>query len=223
MDSARCHLTESVRELYQQHTKVAVIPGGITKFLQPLDVGINKPFKDNLKRGWARWMNNVTKAQFTKSGVTKRMSYSEAAQLVADSFYAISKETIINSFRKAPQSCDVSFRTFAYGLSAKPCLGPWIQGDVRPAACVPLKEASGTQNKLILKYSRFFADYHAKKILKTDAGIRRKLQSKFQSPYKFLLVCARHEYALHRCRCENMYAVLDCTRQLALFSFFFIF
>ena len=46
-------------------------------------------------------MNDVTKAQFTKSGIRKRMRYSEAAQLVAESFYAISKETIVNSFRKA--------------------------------------------------------------------------------------------------------------------------
>ena len=39
LDSARCHLTEPVRTLFKQHTKVAVIPGGLTKIPQPLDVG----------------------------------------------------------------------------------------------------------------------------------------------------------------------------------------
>lgn len=90
LDSARYHLTESVRELYQKHTKAVVLPGGMTKFLQPLDVGVNKPFKDNLKKGWERWMGDTTKAQFTKSGIRKGISYSEAATLVGESFYSIS-------------------------------------------------------------------------------------------------------------------------------------
>ena len=101
LDSARCHLTDNVRKFYKEHTKVAVIPAGMTKYLQPLDVGINKPFKDNLKRGWKAWMNDTTKAQYTKSGIRKRMSYGEVAQLVSESFYSISQQTIQNSFRKA--------------------------------------------------------------------------------------------------------------------------
>ncbi|CAJ0603024.1 unnamed protein product [Cylicocyclus nassatus] len=45
LDSARCHLTEDVRELFKEHSKIAVIPGGMTKYLKPLDVGINNPSK----------------------------------------------------------------------------------------------------------------------------------------------------------------------------------
>ena len=104
-DSARCHITDEVKQFCRQHTKIAVIPGGLTKILQPLDVGINKPFKDNLKDGWERWMANETNATYTKSGIRRRMRYQEAARLVSESFYSISTDTILHSFEKA--LCDV--------------------------------------------------------------------------------------------------------------------
>lgn len=100
-DSARCHLTDEVKEFCQHHTKIAVIPGGLTKLLQPLDVGINKPFKDHLRQGWERWMADENNAQYTKSGIRKRMSYSEAAFLVSDSFKAVTADVISHSFKKA--------------------------------------------------------------------------------------------------------------------------
>ncbi|CAJ0589623.1 unnamed protein product [Cylicocyclus nassatus] len=92
LDSARCHLTEDVRELFKEHSKIAVIPGGMTKYLQPLDVGISKPFKDNLRAGWERWM--ADSARDTTGGARKRMTYGEVAALVYESFNAITEETI---------------------------------------------------------------------------------------------------------------------------------
>ncbi|CAJ0601238.1 unnamed protein product [Cylicocyclus nassatus] len=99
LDSARCHLTEDVRELFKEHSKIAVIPGGMTKYLQPLDVGISKPFKDNLRAGWERWM--ADSARDTTGGARKRMTYGEVAALVYESFNAITEETIANSFTRA--------------------------------------------------------------------------------------------------------------------------
>ncbi|VDL62964.1 unnamed protein product [Nippostrongylus brasiliensis] len=101
LDSARCHLTDSLRHLYKESSKIAVIPGGLTKHLQPLDVGINKPFKDKMKEGWEQWMADTTKASYTASGRRKRMTYSEVAALVCNSFFSISADTIVNSFRRA--------------------------------------------------------------------------------------------------------------------------
>ena len=44
---------------------MAVIPGVLIRFLQPLDVSINKPFKDLVRHFWNQWMLNGDKT-FTK-------------------------------------------------------------------------------------------------------------------------------------------------------------
>jgi hypothetical protein len=50
-DSFRGHLEESVKIKFKQHNfHLAVIPAGLTSVCQPLDVSINKPFKDNLRK-----------------------------------------------------------------------------------------------------------------------------------------------------------------------------
>ena len=48
-DSFRAHLTGEVKaDLKRRKIDVAVIPGGLTPVLQPLDKCLNKPFKDNV-------------------------------------------------------------------------------------------------------------------------------------------------------------------------------
>ena len=56
-DSFKGHLEESVKEKFREYGfNLAVIPGGLTSICQPLDVAINKPFKDNLCKEWHLWM-----------------------------------------------------------------------------------------------------------------------------------------------------------------------
>ena len=56
-DKFSAHLTEGVRKtLDDTKTDIAVIPGGLTSILQPLDVSLNKPFKDELRKRWTAWM-----------------------------------------------------------------------------------------------------------------------------------------------------------------------
>ena len=51
MDSFRAHLTETMRSACRQaNVRQAIIPGGMTIFLQPLDLVVNKSFKCLLKR-----------------------------------------------------------------------------------------------------------------------------------------------------------------------------
>ena len=52
-DQFRAHKMEKVKEkLKTLKITQAMIPGGLTSVLQPLDVVINKPFKDRLRQKW---------------------------------------------------------------------------------------------------------------------------------------------------------------------------
>ena len=49
LDSFRGHLVDSVKYLFKEdNTHLAVIPGGLTSRLQPLDVSVNKSFKSKV-------------------------------------------------------------------------------------------------------------------------------------------------------------------------------
>ena len=57
LDSYRCHLMGSVvRAIQELGVEVIHIPGGCTGLLQPLDVGLNKPFKGRVRASWEEWM-----------------------------------------------------------------------------------------------------------------------------------------------------------------------
>jgi hypothetical protein len=101
LDSARYHITDDVKEKIRKSSKLAVIPGRLTKFLQPLDVSMNKPFKENLRKCWEAWMCNSEAAEYTNNGRRKRASYALVAKWVKSSFEAISTDTIIHGFDKA--------------------------------------------------------------------------------------------------------------------------
>ncbi|CAI2196289.1 16709_t:CDS:1, partial [Funneliformis geosporum] len=46
LDSFSAHKTEVVKKwFFEKKTNIAIIPGGLTSKLQPLDIFLNKPFK----------------------------------------------------------------------------------------------------------------------------------------------------------------------------------
>ena len=50
MDKALSHIKSNIiNELTEKQKNFIFVPAGLTRFLQPLKVGINKPFKDHLK------------------------------------------------------------------------------------------------------------------------------------------------------------------------------
>lgn len=56
-DQFKAHLTDKVKgKLKENKTIQAVIPGGLTGTLQPLDVSLNKPFKAAMREQWTTWM-----------------------------------------------------------------------------------------------------------------------------------------------------------------------
>ena len=53
LDSNKCHLMSSVVYAIQDlRIEVDYIPGGCTGLVQPLDVGVNKPLKNLIRRKW---------------------------------------------------------------------------------------------------------------------------------------------------------------------------
>ncbi|CAG8584364.1 8883_t:CDS:2 [Scutellospora calospora] len=56
-NSFKGHLEDSVKKKFRDNgIDLAVIPSGLTSICQPLDVAINKLFKDNLRKEWYLWI-----------------------------------------------------------------------------------------------------------------------------------------------------------------------
>ncbi len=56
-DMFAAHLRDSIkRKVGDSLTDMCVIPGGLTSQLQPLDVCLNKPFKDRMRAMWSEWI-----------------------------------------------------------------------------------------------------------------------------------------------------------------------
>ena len=100
-DSMHAHLTDAVKaKVKKTNSELCVIPGGLTKELQPLDIGINRPFKAKLRVAWEHWMTDG-KHTFTKTGRQRWANYATICQWIVDSWSKISVSTITRSFRKA--------------------------------------------------------------------------------------------------------------------------
>lgn len=99
-DMFRAHLTDKVKgRLSEKGTRQAVIPGGCTSVLQPLDVSLNKPFKSNIRCSWNEWMINGPR-ETTKAGNLKRPSLVKVCEWIVNAWNAIPKEMVMKSFLK---------------------------------------------------------------------------------------------------------------------------
>jgi hypothetical protein len=47
-NSCRAHITDDTKRLVSKYSKLAIIPGGLTKKIQPLDLSVTKSFKSKL-------------------------------------------------------------------------------------------------------------------------------------------------------------------------------
>ena len=93
LDSFAVHLRDSVRETLSRHSiETLYIPGGLTKDLQPLNVGINAPFK--------HWLTNAFVE--TRIGVDRTASEKRhyLATCIDSSWGHITRQTVINSFNR---------------------------------------------------------------------------------------------------------------------------
>ncbi|MCG7877729.1 MAG: hypothetical protein N0C90_15530 [Candidatus Thiodiazotropha endolucinida] len=99
-DMFRVHLLDSVkRRLRERKTRQAVIPGGTTSLLQPLDVCLNKPFKSNMRNLWNDWMVNGEKT-LTKAGNLRRPDITTVCSWVIEAWNMIPASMVLKSFLK---------------------------------------------------------------------------------------------------------------------------
>ncbi|KAK3925711.1 Pogo transposable element with KRAB domain [Frankliniella fusca] len=59
LDAFRGHLTDPVKQKTKDmKSQMVIIPAGMTSVLQPMDVGVNKPFKDRLRKIYLDWLSS---------------------------------------------------------------------------------------------------------------------------------------------------------------------
>ena len=99
------HLLDSVKnQLAEGNTDVALIPAGLTSQLQPLDVSINKPFKDKVRVIWTDWMAGSTDHALTRGGRLKKPSITLWCEWIVKAWNEINTAIINKAFEK----CSIS-------------------------------------------------------------------------------------------------------------------
>ena len=104
MDGASMNkLDEIKKKINDWETSISMIPGGLTRYIQPLDVSINKQFKDELRKKYTDyWME-------TKNSNAK-VSLNVLINWVWEAWYSknISSNMIRKSFKAAGITLDLN-------------------------------------------------------------------------------------------------------------------
>ena len=101
MDSMRAHITDiSLETIKNTNSVPAVISGGLTKLLQPLDISVNRGFISSLRELWEEWMQ-TGEHSFTKTGRMRRATYADVCQWVATAWKQVPTKNITSGFSKA--------------------------------------------------------------------------------------------------------------------------
>ena len=99
LDSFRGHLTEQIKQTCDNRNVVrAVIPGGMTKYLQPLDLTVNRSFKAKVKK----YYRSMAWNQVKEDGQTWRsFNLDIFTRAIKDAWENVSSDTIAHGFKKA--------------------------------------------------------------------------------------------------------------------------
>jgi hypothetical protein len=102
LDSFSAHANPTaVQKLKDVNLILLQVPGGCTPFIQPLDVAVNKPFKNRVRDSYRRWMANDAIHTFSKNGTMQAASREEVVQWVQTAWTQISSDLVQNSFTAA--------------------------------------------------------------------------------------------------------------------------
>lgn len=100
LDSFRGHICPAIKEALQKaNTDLVIIPGGIMSQLQPLDVAVNKPFKDRVAKSYKEWLMKED-AAMTPTGRRKKASLAEVSTWVKDAWNDLPAAIIVYAYKK---------------------------------------------------------------------------------------------------------------------------
>ena len=102
LDSFRAHTTDKITKVMEEHsTTHCVMPGGCTSKLQPLDVSVNKPFKQILKGCWANFIHTSVQHAADKTEKIKTASKQQVLYWVVTAWQKMKdrRELITKSFQ----------------------------------------------------------------------------------------------------------------------------
>jgi hypothetical protein len=107
-DAYKCHITDAVTSHAKKSAKtdVSIIPGGLTRHLQPADVSWNKPFKEAYKGLYNQWMETGDKS-YTTAGNMRAPDKALCLRWVKEAWDSVTTEVVIKSFRV----CGISVKT----------------------------------------------------------------------------------------------------------------
>ncbi|KAF7247657.1 Allantoicase [Varanus komodoensis] len=95
----RAHISKTTKKCFKEvKTHLAVIPGGLTSQLQPLDVSIFKPFEVFMREEWNKWMA-AGNHDLAPTGRMKRPTITQVCEWVKTSWHS-GKEEIVQAFKK---------------------------------------------------------------------------------------------------------------------------
>lgn len=107
LDDAKFHSSSSiVDKCIENQIDLLILPGRTTSILQPLDVGVNKPFKDRLRDYYIPWLTRKVTEEFeyqqntTKSGLLKSPDIENISDWAKTSIENVGKEIILAAFEK---------------------------------------------------------------------------------------------------------------------------
>ena len=91
LDTLRAHQTGAVRQrIRENEIQTLFVPGGLTGLFQPLDVGINGPFK--------HWLREATSSEESSTVTSPEQRRIILVQKVLQCWTRIDREIVINSF-----------------------------------------------------------------------------------------------------------------------------
>ena len=101
-DSFSAHVDKGVRNNFktEHKTTTTVIPGGLTKKLQPLDISVNRSFKNHICEEWEKWMSEGIHT-FTATGKMRWATHEEVCNWVICAWRAVKVTSITNGFKNA--------------------------------------------------------------------------------------------------------------------------